>query len=126
CGVLGTALLKLRDKLETAEWTKRRRLQMNRRKGQPSPLEVACFVAAHEDHEGKPRGAAAAAARHFEVSPSTISKLLKVAEECREVLEAAKAFFQVLINGADRDKWCGFRQILAETEQALQKLPPRR
>ena len=132
-GEIGTELRDKREARDRAEWTKRRKRQIERHnreraRRQPSPLQVVRCVAAHEAHEGVRRGAAAAASRDLKKSPSFISKRLAVAEDWRRALEAARAYFQFRIDfgGGDQNEQRALPALLTKTEQLLQKLPPRR
>src|SRR5262245_33311683 len=121
-GEIGTELRDQRDERDRKEWTESRRRQLlrykrDRAKGQPSPFQVVDFVAAYQKREGNWHGGAAAAARYFKKSPSLISKLLKVADEWREVLETARLYFLARLEsgGGDENELRELPSIVART-----------
>jgi hypothetical protein len=130
-GKFGTELLEQREEHYRAERTTRRRLQLTRHnaartRGQPSPLEVLHVVDANEERLAGERGAAAATAVHFGKHRSRISKLLFVAEDCWQQLEALRAYFQSRIDFGCGDELEALPTIVAKIRQVLRKLPPRR
>ena len=138
-GLLGMRLIeqhirKLREDvaLSRAQQRKRHGTAMQRRL--VSPLQVRRFVIQYEAREGGGRGAVAAAAVNFDMTPDRISRLLKIAEEQRETLlrlhVLAKTVEEVLDEfvrhgSEDASEQEAATRLASDVGQLLRRLPPR-
>jgi hypothetical protein len=141
-GAIGMELIRRRVSEIQARLTRRRQRQRirhdgARRRGQPSPIEVWCFILKHERCTGEARGASAAAARHFNKDPARISNLVKLAKGGRKALLMALDILQVTeesLAGATDLFGCvealdlarrQNKRLRADIERLMRRLPPR-
>jgi hypothetical protein len=100
-GSIGRELLDRRRARELADLQRRAKNQQIRfqatSRGQPSPRDVACFVAKHKFHEG--HGAVAEAAKDFKKHRSRIYVLLKVHDDYRKELESWRNHLLIFLEG---------------------------